>query len=216
MDACSSCGYEILPDADFCTNCGNRHSRAQAQMGQVAGSPAVATAAAGEQTPAAAASFRNPAVEAVTAQLGAATWPSPVTDAPRGIPHVPPPAPAPSEYRKPPLTIGGWSFFDKVRFRWGGAGDIILGIALIGGGHSAGATIFGLLFIALGIATWVITQFGTRGREQFGDDWYSAWNAMPANGRAIAGTGSVIGVLFLYVFLFWFFIILWVIKNVIA
>ena len=85
-----------------------------------------------------------------------------------------------------------------------------------GSGHSAGAAVFGVLFIGLGIATWVLTGFGRRGHEEFGDDWYSAWNSMPTNGRVIAGTGSVIGVLFLYILFFWFFIILWVIKNIIT
>jgi len=119
-------------------------------------------------------------------------------------------------YGKPPLTIAGWSLFDKVRFRWGGAGGILLGISLIGGGHSAGATVFGLLFIGLGIATWVLTGFGSRGSKEFGDDWYAAWNSMSTNGRVIAGTGAVIGVSFLYILFFWFFIIRWVIKNIIT
>jgi hypothetical protein len=185
MDGCSSCGYEVLPGEDFCTNCGNRRNPA-------------------------AANFHNPAVEAVTSQLDQATQ---RVQAPPVPPRVPPvPDRPPRAYTKPPFTIGGWSFFDKVRFRWGGGGDIVLGIALIGGGHSAGATVFGLLFIALGIATWILTQFGVRGRDDFGDDWYSAWNSMPDGGKAVAGTGSVIGMLFLYILFFWFFIIIWIIK----
>jgi hypothetical protein len=201
MDACSSCGYEVLPDEDFCTSCGDRYNRAQAQKGQGAASPAAATG------------FSNPAVAAVTAQLDAKAGQPQVASAPRGIPHVPPPAPR--EYRDAP-NIGGWSFFDRTRFRWGGAGDIVLGIALIGSGHSAGSTIFGLLFIALGIATWIITHFGVRGHDEFNGSPYSAWNSMSTNGRAVAGTGSVIGVVFIYILFFWFFIILWVIKTVAA
>jgi hypothetical protein len=93
-----------------------------------------------------------------------------------------PPMPEPTqrEYMKPPLTIRGWSFFDKVRFRWGGVGDIVLGISLIGGAHNI---IFGILFIMLGIATWIFTGFGVRGHQEFGDDWYSAWNSMPTAGQ---------------------------------
>lgn len=120
----------------------------------------------------------------------------------------------PTGYMKPPPSIRGWSFFDKVRFRWGGGGDILLGIALIGGGHSVGTTIFGVLFIALGIATWTVTGFGVRGEEEFGGDWYSAWYSMSTTGRIVAGTGSVVGMLFLYIIFFWLFIILWVIKNI--
>ena len=129
------------------------------------------------------------------------------------------PDPAEQEYVArqdlPPLTIGGWSFFDKVRFRWGGFGDIVLGIALIGGGHSAPATVFGILFIALGIATWVLTGFGGGGAED-SRDWYRAWNTMSAIRRAIAGTGSVIGVLFIYLIFFWFFILRFFWRHIIA
>jgi hypothetical protein len=115
--------------------------------------------------------------------------------------------------RKPPLTIGGWSFFDKVRFRWGGAGDIVLGISLIGGVHSAGGIVFGILFIMLGIATWIFTRFGS---GENGRQWYSAWNTMPTVGRVVAGTGSVIGMAFLYILFFWFVILRWVWKYIIA
>jgi hypothetical protein len=115
--------------------------------------------------------------------------------------------------RKPPLTIRGWSFFDKVRFRWGGAGDIVLGISLIGGVHSAGGIVIGVLFIMLGIATWILTRFGsgTDGRQ-----WYSAWNTMPTASRVIAGAGSVIGMAFFYILFFWFLILRWAWKYIIA
>jgi hypothetical protein len=112
----------------------------------------------------------------------------------------------------PPLTIRGWSFFDKVRFRWGGVGDIILGISLVGGAHNV---IFGILLILLGVATWIFTGFGVRGHREFENDWYSAWNSMPTAGRVIAGIGSVIGMLFLYLLFFWFFILRWVWKYII-
>jgi hypothetical protein len=131
---------------------------------------------------------------------------------------VPPPAEqeyAAQQQARPPLTIGGWSFFDKVRFRWGGFGDIVLGIALIGGGGSAAAAVFGVLFILLGIATWVLTGFGGGGQEG-PDNWYAAWYKMSATARAVAGTGSVIGVLFIYLVFFWFFILRLVWRYIIA
>jgi len=87
----------------------------------------------------------------------------------------------------------------------GGAGDIILGIALIGGGGSAGATVFGVLFIILGITTWILGGFGRR-----------PWDDIPPAGRGIAGTGAVIGMVFLYVLFFWFFILRLVWKYIIA
>ena len=129
------------------------------------------------------------------------------------------PGPAGQEYvaqrPRPPLTFGGWSFFDRVRFRWGGFGDIVLGIALIGGGHSAPAAVFGVLFIALGITTWALTGFGGGG-GQSPDNWYTAWDRMSTPKRAIAGTGSVIGVLFVYLIFFWFFILRLVWRLIIA
>lgn len=204
MDTCSFCRSDVLPNEDFCINCGNRHYRNQAGTAQGTGSPAVTAATA-------ATSFHNPAVEAVTAQLDAAAQPPQAVRAPLSVPRTL--GPGPREYRDPP-SIGGWSFFDRTRFRFGGAGDIVLGIALIGSGHSAGSTVFGLLFIALGLATWIITGFGLRGHGEFGDDPYSAWKSMSTGGRAIAGTGSVIGVVFCYILFFWLFLILWIIRVV--
>lgn len=215
MRACSSCRCEMLPEDSFCTHCGTRLGPAQAQAStETSPRAAMAAAVADQPVAAAATGFRNPAVEAVVAQLDQATQPSQVTQAPRNTPIAS--EPPPRVYSKPPLTIGGWSFFDKVRFRWGGGGAIILGISLIGGGHSAGAAIFGVLFIGLGIATWVLTGFGSRGHAEWGDGWYSAWNSMSTNGRVVAGTGSIIGVLFVYVLFCWFFVIRWVIKNIIT
>ena len=80
MDTCSSCGYEVLPDEDFCTNCGSGYNRATKT------------------------SFSNPAVEAVATQLDAAVQqPQAARVPPSGSPM---PAPAPRAYSKP-LTIGG-------------------------------------------------------------------------------------------------------------
>ena len=114
------------------------------------------------------------------------------------------PDPAQQEYRNPPLTIAGRSFFDGIRFRWGGVGAILLGVSVIGGLHSGGAIVFGILFILLGITTWILTSFGRR----------SWWDLSTAS-RAIAGTGSVIGMLFLYLVFFYFFIIRLVWRHII-
>lgn len=127
--------------------------------------------------------------------------------------------PAPQEYTTPPLTVRGWSLFDKVRYRWGGGGAILLGICLIGGAGGAGGIIFGILFISLGIATWVFTSFGNGNNELRSEKdpgrWYAAWNSMSTNGRVVAGIGAGIGMLFLYVLFFWFFILRWVWKYII-
>lgn len=129
------------------------------------------------------------------------------------------PGPTEQEYavrqESPPLTVGGWSLFDKVRFRWGGFGDVVLGIALIGGGHSAAAVVFGVLFIALGITTWALTGFGGGGGEP-PNNWYTAWHKMSAPARAVAGAGAAIGVLFMYLIFFWFFILKMVWRHIIA
>ena len=120
----------------------------------------------------------------------------------------------------PPLTIrtqrGRWGLFDKVRFRWGGFGDILLGIAMIGGGGGGAATaVFGVLFIALGIATWVLTGFGgAGGTDPF--NWYTAWHRMSTPRRAVAGTGVVIGLLLVYALFFWFFILKMVWRHIVA
>lgn len=86
----------------------------------------------------------------------------------------------------------------------GGVGNIILGIALIGGVHSPGAIVFGVLFIILGVTTWILGGFGRR-----------PWDEIQPAGRAIAGIGTVIGMVFLYVLFFWFVILRWVWKYII-
>ena len=101
------------------------------------------------------------------------------------------------EHRNPPPGIALKTF-------GGGVGNIILGIALIGGGHSGGAIVFGVLFIILGITTWILGGFGRK-----------PWFDMSPASRRIAGTGAVIGMLFLYILFFWFFILRWVWKNII-
>src|SRR5664280_2245881 len=81
----------------------------------------------------------------------------------------------------PPPTIAGRSPFDHIRFRWGGAGSIALGVAIMFTGAGAGI-VFGILLVLLGIATWIFTKFGE-----------TSWYDMSAAGKVIAGTGSVIG-----------------------
>jgi len=95
-----------------------------------------------------------------------------------------------------PLTIAGRSPFDPIRFRWGGAGSVALGVAVMFTGAGAGI-VFGILLVLLGIATWFFTKFGV-----------TSWYDMSAAGKVIAGTGSVIGCAFLYIFLLTFFAVL--------
>ena len=56
------------------------------------------------------------------------------------------------------------SLVDTTRIRWGGFGDVLMGVVMggagIGNGNVAGI-VFGLLFVALGIATWSVTSFGS-------------------------------------------------------
>lgn len=115
------------------------------------------------------------------------------------------PGSARQEHRNPPLTIAGRSPFDGIRFRWGGVGDVLLGISLIGALHNGGAIVFGILFMVLGIATWIFSGFGK-----------TSWYAMPTAGRVIAGTGSIIGLLFIYLVFFYFFILRWVWRYIIS
>jgi len=83
----------------------------------------------------------------------------------------------------------------------GGFGCILLGVSTIGGLRSGAAIVFGVLFIILGVATWIL------GRKP--------WSDMSPASRRIAGTGAVVGMLFLYVLLCWFFISRWAWKNII-
>ena len=107
------------------------------------------------------------------------------------------------EHRKPSGTIQEPPGIVLKTFG-GGVGDIILGIALIGGVHGAGAIVFGVLFIILGVTTLILGGFGHR-----------PWDEIQPAGRAIAGTGAVIGMVFLYALFFWFVILRWVWKYII-
>ena len=62
-------------------------------------------------------------------------------------------APLPFTYRK------GKSLVDKTRLRWAGLGNLVLGGLLIFFGD-LGATVAGGLFVALGLATWIVSGFG--------------------------------------------------------
>lgn len=96
------------------------------------------------------------------------------------------------------------SAVDPTRLRWSGVGNFILAMFFMFGSHGgAFGVLAGLLVIALGLATWIITGFGTR-------QWYS----IPPNARAIAATGSIIGVAMTYLVLGIFFLIIWVISLV--
>jgi hypothetical protein len=73
-------------------------------------------------------------------------------------------APLPLKYGK------DRSLVDKTRIRWAGLGDIVLG-SLFLAAEGFGTTIFGLLFVALGVATWVVTRFGNFPFTQLSGGW---------------------------------------------
>ncbi len=62
-------------------------------------------------------------------------------------------APLPLTYRK------GRSLVDRTRVRWAGVGNLVLGglFAIFG---DIGWTIVGLMFVALGLAAWIVSGFG--------------------------------------------------------
>ncbi len=98
-----------------------------------------------------------------------------------------------------PLTIAGRSPFDPIRLRWGGGATTVLGLVACfqpGGGFA-----LGIPLLALGIGTLVVTGFGG-----------TPWQALGSAQKGIAGTGSIIGLIFLYMFFGIFFLIIWVIK----
>lgn len=60
-----------------------------------------------------------------------------------------------------PMRYGkGRSLVDKTRIRWAGVGNLVLGVLLIVFG-SLGTKVIGFLFIALGLAVWILSAFGT-------------------------------------------------------
>lgn len=103
------------------------------------------------------------------------------------------------EIRKPPPKIVLKTF-------GGGVGNIILGVALIGSSNgSAGGVVFGVLFMILGVTTLILGRFGRK-----------PWFDMSPASQRIAGTGAVIGMLFLYILFFWFVALRWVWRNIVT
>jgi hypothetical protein len=110
--------------------------------------------------------------------------------------------PSLEQRRLPFIYAQGRSAVDPTRLRWSGVGNAILAMFFMFGSHSGAlGVIVGLLIIALGLATWIITGFGRR-------QWYS----IPPNARAVAATGAIIGVAMTYLVFGIFFLIIWVIR----
>lgn len=99
-----------------------------------------------------------------------------------------------------PLSVAGRSPFDPIRLRWGGLGGVGLGVALLCTAEPAGI-VFGILFMLLGLATWLITSFGK-----------TPWSALSPLAQGVAGTGSVIGLLSLLGFFLVAFLVFWAIQ----
>src|ERR1039457_6883803 len=95
----------------------------------------------------------------------------------------------PSPPCRPPLSIAGRSPFDERRLHWQGAGG--------------GGVFFGVLFLLLAIATWVIA---------FRADW--DWYSIPRDYRlGVVAAGASIGVTFVYIFFGIFFLVIWVLRH---
>jgi hypothetical protein len=110
--------------------------------------------------------------------------------------------PSVEQDRLPLIYASGRSAVDSTRLRWSGAGNAILATYFLFGSKSgAFGIVVGILIIALGLAVWVITRFGTR-------QWYS----ISPVARGIAATGSVIGVAIMYITFGIFFLIIWIIS----
>jgi hypothetical protein len=91
--------------------------------------------------------------------------------------------PSVEQRRLPFIYASGRSAVDSTRLRWSGVGNVILALFFISGSHSgAFGVIVGILILALGLATWIITGFGTR-------EWYS----IPPGQRALPLTSRTCG-----------------------
>jgi hypothetical protein len=101
---------------------------------------------------------------------------------------------------KVPFTIFGRSPVDPIRLRWGGGGDVVLGVILLLQGGLAGVLV-GTLLMGLGIAVWVLSRFGS-----------IPFLALSTLNKWIVGIGALVGVVFLYTFFICFFITLWAIQ----
>ena len=109
----------------------------------------------------------------------------------------------PSPPCRPPLSIAGRSPFDERRLHWQGAGNILLALYCIFGAGGAGWVFFGVLFLLLAIATWVIA---------FRADW--DWYSIPRDYRlGVVAAGASIGVTFVYIFFGIFFLVIWVLRH---
>jgi len=206
MGICPSCGHEIGSDDVFCTNCG---------VGQPALAMRTCSSCGYEvmlednfctncgtryDSPQARVSSESRSRTVTTATVGdqspvaaATNFQDPSAEAATAQGYE-----AARQDRKPPPGIVLKTF-------GGGIGNIILGVALIGSGNgSAGGIVFGVLFIALGVTTLILGGFGRK-----------PWFDMSPVNRRIAGTGAVIGMLFLYVLFFWFVVLRWVWKYII-
>jgi hypothetical protein len=91
------------------------------------------------------------------------------------------------------------------RRRWSGIGNLLLGAGCIFGAGGAGGVVFGILFILLGIATWIITKFGA-----------IPWHDLSGVPLVLASTGAIIGVVFLYLAFCYLFIFFFVLKVVLG
>lgn len=114
-----------------------------------------------------------------------------------------PPQPPTSTPGQPPLSIAGRSPFDARRLHWQGAGNILLALYCIFGAGGAGGVFFGILFLLLALATWVIAF-----RANW--DWYSI---PPDYQRVIVAVGAVIGVTFTYLCFGIFFLVIWICMH---
>lgn len=102
-----------------------------------------------------------------------------------------------------PLRYGrGRSLVDTTRLRWGGFGDVLIGTALVFQG-SAAAIVFGVPFIILGIAVWVVTRFGT-----------IHYTTLSPAKKAVAAIGATIGFVSIAVVVLAWIFTNWVIKVV--
>ena len=99
-----------------------------------------------------------------------------------------------------PLEFNGRSPFDGIRIRWAGLALVCFGVGLPFTAEPAGI-VFGVLFLALGVATWLLSSFGAR--------W---WYDIPTPQRYIVGTGAIIGTLTFIVFVGGFLVIAWLIT----
>jgi len=109
----------------------------------------------------------------------------------------------PSQPSQPPLSIAGRSPFDERRLKWQGAGNILLALYCIFGPGGAGGIVFGILFLLLAVATWVIA---------FNAGW--DWHSIPRDYRiGIVAVGATIGITFIYIFFGIFFLVIWIFTH---